>query len=312
MLKKFKEIKPLIIGIGIQGKRHLEAQLNLGFKTGIYSTNPKIKQSFEKNNNVIIFDNLADGIDWSNLVHVCTPDDKHTEFVAEALKKGKTVLCEKSLTTNLEDALKLQQLAHKHNGLLIVGQNYRLTPTFAEIRERILAGQIGIITKIETTYFHDESNYQQRYGNKNFLYTGGAHAVDLASWISGEKISTAEVISSGNLYYQIAVQFSSGLIGEIKLDASLSRDISGTDLIVYGEQGKLVGHNKLDELLAYKNKNRKPQVIKFPNTSTFTVALEIKIIDDYLLGRRNFYWPLPDVDEAVNTIKILDAVEKSF
>ena len=84
MFKKLKEIKPLIIGLGLAGSRHLEAQLKLGIKTGVYNINPHKLEPFKKNPRVIIFDNLQKAIDWSNLVHVCTPDDKHTEYVALA------------------------------------------------------------------------------------------------------------------------------------------------------------------------------------------------------------------------------------
>ncbi|MBU1031646.1 Gfo/Idh/MocA family oxidoreductase [Patescibacteria group bacterium] len=313
-MNKLKIIKPLIIGLGVAGKRHLEAQLKLGFQTGVYSLNFKKTDPIGKQDNVIIFDNLEEAIEWSNLVHVCTPDDKHTEYVAMALKKGKAVLCEKSFTTNLEDALFLQKLAHKYNCLLIIGQNYRLTPTFAEIKKRVLVGDLGTIKKIETTYLHDRLQYQQRAPlrkNQDFLYIAGSHAVDLACWIADEEIVNIKASSENILNYQISIKFSSGIMGSIKLDAISSRPVNGTDLIVGGDKGKLVSHNKLDKLLFYEIGNRKPRSTKFLNTQTHTTALEVKIIDDYLLGKRNSYWPIPNVDEAINTIKILDAVEKT-
>lgn len=312
-INQYKGIKPLVIGIGVQGIRHVEAQLNLGIKTGIYSTNPQTKEFYRKNSNVIVFDNLEEGIDWSNLVHVCTPDDKHTEFVAKALKKGKAVLCEKSFTTNLKDALYLQNLAHKYNTTLIVGQNYRLTPTFLETQKRVSEGQLGKITRIEATYLHDNRDYKRRYPNANFLYMGGSHAVDLACWIADEQVVNvqASVTNSNPTAYQIMLKFSSGLLGNIRLDANSPRSRSGSDLIVEGDKGKLVSHNKLDQLLFYERGNRKPKSIQFPNTRTHTIALEVEIIDGYLLDRRNPYWPIPNVDEAINAIKILDTVEKT-
>ncbi|TSC87778.1 MAG: oxidoreductase family protein [Microgenomates group bacterium Gr01-1014_7] len=307
-----KKIRPLVIGIGVAGRRHLEAQLNLGIKTGIYTTNPQTAKSLRAQNNIIVFDNFEDGLDWSNLVHVCTPDDKHTEFVAKALKKRKVVLCEKSFTTNLSDALYLQKLAHQYDVVIIVGQNYRLTPTFAETRKRVLEGQLGTITQIETTYFHDRNDYQRRYSDRNFLYIGGSHALDLACWIAGEQVVSIKASSENKLNYQIIVKFSSGLKGDIKLDASSPRSISGTDLIVYGEKGKLVSHNKLDKLLFYKKGAKLPQSILLPNTKTFTIPQEVKIVDDYLLGKVTSHWPLPAVDEAVNLIKVLDAIKKAI
>lgn len=317
MIKKINDIKPLMIGIGGAGRRHLEAQLGLGIKTAVYTTNPQTRKSLEGQKNVIVFDNLQEAIDWSNLIHVCTPDDKHTEFVAMAVKKGKATLCEKSFTTSLKDALYLQKLAHQYDATIFVGQNYRLTPTFLETRRRVLNGDLGKISRIETTYLHDASEYQQRKPerkNQDFLYVGGSHAVDLACWIVDEQEAVnvwASSTDSKPKAYQIKLEFSSGIFGYIKLDATSHQPRNGSDLKVFGDKGKLIGHNQSDKLLFYKKRNRKPQLIQFPNTKTFTTALEVKIIDDYLLGRRNSYWPIPNVDEAINTIEILDTVEKT-
>lgn len=295
MVNQLKNIKPLVIGVGVAGKRHLEAQLSLGIKTGVYNINPEKTKPLKNNPNIIVFENLEKALDWSNLVHVCTPDDKHTEYVAMAIKKGKAVLCEKAFTTNLEDALYLQKLAHEHDATVIVGQNYRLTPTFAETRKRVLEGKLGTITTIKTTYFHDNSDYKRRYPNVNFLYMGGSHAVDLACWIVGEKIISTKASIKNDLNYQIDIKFASGLLGIIKLDASSPRSISGTDLIVSGEKGKLASNNKVGEI----------------NNKTLTIPIEIRIVDDYLSGKLTSFSPLPGVDEAVNTIKILDTIARS-
>lgn len=322
MAKKLKEIKPLVIGIGIAGRRHLEAQLNLGIKTGIYTTNPQTAKSLRKQANIIVFDDLKKGIEWSNLVHVCTPDDKHTQFVARAFKKGKAVLCEKPLTTNLKDALYLQSLTHKHNATLIVGHNYRLTPTFMETRKRVLDGSLGTITGIQTSYLHDMTEYRSENkwrNSQDFLYVDGSHAVDLACWVVNDKVVSVQAASGNKIRreyeslerYQIILKFSSGLVGHIRLDASSARPINGTDLIVDGELGQLASHNKIDKLLFYRKGGGKAKSIKFANTQTLTTTQEVKIVDEYLLGKRNSCWPLPQVDEAVNTIKILNAIEKA-
>lgn len=322
MANELREIKPLVIGTGLAGSRHLEAQLSLGIKTGVYDINPEKTKPLKKNPNVIVFDNLEEALDWFNLLHVCTPDDKHTQYVALALKLGKAVLCEKPLTTNLKEALYLRDLTHKHNATLIVGQNYRLTPTFMESRKRVSEGKLGTITSIETTYLHDMTEY--RLGNKwrksqDFLFVDGSHAVDLACWIINDQVVSIQAASGNKIKkeydsqerYQIILKFRSGILGHIKLDASSARPINGTDLIIDAELGQLISHNKIDKLLVYKKGNKKPKSIHLPNNQTFTTRLEVKIIDDYLLGKCTTHWPLPEVDEAVNTIKILDAIQRS-
>lgn len=314
-MSKYKTIKPLIVGLGVAGKRHLDAQLKLGFQTGVYSSHLKKKDPLGKQSNIIIFENLEEAVEWSNLVHICTPDDKHTEYVALALERGKAVFCEKTFTNSLENALSLQLLAHKYNNILLVAQNYRLTPSFAETKKMISSGILGKITRIKTTYLHDANEYQQRTAankNKDFLYIGGSHAVDLACWIADEPVKKVQATATKNypVRYKIILELVSGLSAQIELDASSPRSRSGTDLIVEGENGRLVSHNKYDQLLYYKTGNKTPRSIKLANNKTLTTALEVKIMDDFLLGRKNTYWPLPNVDEAVNTIKVLDEIQK--
>lgn len=322
MEHKFKNIKPLVIGMGLAGNRHLKAQLDLGIETGVYNISPQKINHLKKQANVIVFDNLQDAISWSSLVHVCTPDNTHAEYIALALKNGKAVLSEKPLTTNLQDALNLQVLSHEHSSTLIIGHNYRLTPTFMETKKRILEGDIGTITAIETTYLHDMTAY--RLGTKarnmqDFLYVGGSHAVDLACWVMNEKVVSVQAAVGNKIRpeydcqerYQIILHFASGILGHITLDASSPRPNNGSDLIVNGENGQLANHIRSNKLMFYKKGDKKPEFIILPNTQTRTTALEVKILDDYLAGNSTSYLPLPNVDEAIHVIKILHAIQKA-
>lgn len=322
MGNKYKSIRPLIVGLGLAGNRHLGAQLKLGIKTGVYNIRPEKTKTLKDNPNVIVFEDLDKALDWSNLVHVCTPDDKHTEYVAKATQKGRAVFCEKPLTTNLSEALKLQELADKHSSTLIVGQNYRLTPTFLESKKMVMQGSIGTVTGIEVSYLDDMDNY--RSGTKwrnmqDFLYVGGSHAVDLACWIINEPVVSVQAAAGTKIRpeydslerYQIILKFASGILGHISLDSSSAQIVDGSNLVVYGANGQLISHNKKDELLIYKKGDSKPKSLKLPNSTTFTTSEEIKIIDDFLSGENTSHWPLPDIKEALNTIKILTAVEKA-
>lgn len=48
----------------------------------------------------------------TDIIYITTPHNTHIKFMIEALKNGKHVLCEKSITLNseeLEEAVKLQR-----------------------------------------------------------------------------------------------------------------------------------------------------------------------------------------------------------
>jgi len=101
------------------------------------------------------------------------------------------------------------------------------------------------------------------------------------------------------------------VLGHISLDASSARLAHGSDLIIDGENGQLANHIKSNKLMFYERGDGKLKFIKLPNTQTRTTALEVKIMNDYLSGKATSYWPLPNVDEAINTIKVLDAIQKA-
>lgn len=316
-------IRPLVIGIGSSGTRHLNAQLEMGFETGVFDINPMAKQGLKNNTKVIIFEKLDEALGWANLVHVCTPDDLHTDFAAEALKRRIAVICEKPFTTRLQDALDLQELSHQFQTPLLVGHNYRLTPSFLESRKRVLDGQLGKITWVETTYLHDMTEYQKMTPwrkNQDFLYGGGSHAIDLAMWAIDEDVISVQAIIGDKTrpeyempeIYSINLKFRSGTIGHVRLDASLARPYHGTDLCIDGSKGQISSHTKRDQLTVYKRGNRKPYSIRVCNTKTFTIPGEIQLIDDYLLGKNSNTWPIPMADETIKTMRVLDTIEKAI
>lgn len=309
--------------MGIAGKRHLQAQLHLGIKTGIYTHNPATIYQFKKHPNIIVFDTLQEAMSWSNLVHVCTPDDTHSEYIALAMKQSKAVLSEKPLTTKLQDALELQKLSQEYKAPLIVGQNYRLTPTFLETKNQVSQGKLGTITTIETTYLHDMTEYRlgEKWRNiQDFLYVGGSHAIDLAFWVIGEKVINVQAAIGKKIRteynceerYQIILTFASGILGHVTLDSSSARLIHGSNVIVTGEKGQLSSHMKKNKLIWFKKGDKNVKSITVPNIQTRTIALEIKIVNDYLLGKTSSYQPLPDIHEAVHVIKILDTIKRAI
>lgn len=68
-------------------------------------------------------------------VIVATPASTHFEIVSKMLQMGKSVLCEKPITTNTSDSSKLQKIAR--NGVLQIGQTYLYHPVFNSIKSEI-------------------------------------------------------------------------------------------------------------------------------------------------------------------------------
>ncbi|MBR1692537.1 MAG: Gfo/Idh/MocA family oxidoreductase, partial [Lachnospiraceae bacterium] len=81
-------------------------------------------------------------------VAVLAPTDVHEEMVTACLRAGYPVICEKSLTTSYESALRIKACAEETKGFLCVTYNYTGYPMVRALRDQIQEGKLGKITNI--------------------------------------------------------------------------------------------------------------------------------------------------------------------
>jgi predicted dehydrogenase len=135
------------------------------------------------------------------LVDICTPGDTHAEIAIAALAAGKHVLCEKPLANTLAEAEAMAAAAARaaQNGVrAMVGFNYRRVPAIALARRLVEQGRIGALRHVRAAYLQDwladaavplTWRLQQDRAGSGALGDIGAHAVDLAQYLSGEHLA---------------------------------------------------------------------------------------------------------------------------
>jgi predicted dehydrogenase len=135
------------------------------------------------------------------LVDICTPGDTHAEIAIAALDAGKHVLCEKPLGNTLAEAEAMAAAAARaaqHGVRAMVGFNYRRVPAIALARRLINDGRIGGLRHIRAAYLQDwladvsvplTWRLQQERAGSGALGDIGAHAVDLAQYLSGDHLT---------------------------------------------------------------------------------------------------------------------------
>jgi len=135
------------------------------------------------------------------LVDICTPGDTHAEIAIAALDAGKHVLCEKPLANTLAEAGAMADAAARaaQNGVrAMVGFNYRRVPAIALARRLIMDGRIGTLRHVRAAYLQDwltdaavplTWRLQQERAGSGALGDIGAHAADLAQYLSGEHLT---------------------------------------------------------------------------------------------------------------------------
>lgn len=134
------------------------------------------------------------------LVDVCTPGDSHAEIAIAALEAGKHVLCEKPLANSVAEAeamVAAAERARSRGQLAMVGFNYRRVPALAYARTLIAEGRLGTLRHVRVTYLQDwlvdpdfplTWRLQREHAGSGALGDLGAHAVDIAQYLTGEHL----------------------------------------------------------------------------------------------------------------------------
>jgi predicted dehydrogenase len=90
-----------------------------------------------------------------DVVHICTPNQTHTDMAQATLAAGKHVVCEKPLATTVADAQRLTDLAHDAGLVASVPFVYRFYASVREARNRIARNLGGPLWLVHGTYLQD-------------------------------------------------------------------------------------------------------------------------------------------------------------
>ncbi|APX01833.1 Gfo/Idh/MocA family protein [Arthrobacter sp. QXT-31] len=136
-----------------------------------------------------------------DLIDICTPGNTHTEIAIAALEAGKHVLCEKPLANSVEEAERMTVVAEaaaKRGVFAMCGFSYRRTPALALAKRMVDGGRLGTIRHVRAQYLQDwlsDENAPMTWrldrskSGSGSLGDIGAHSIDAAQWITGQKIS---------------------------------------------------------------------------------------------------------------------------
>jgi predicted dehydrogenase len=141
-----------------------------------------------------------------DVVDIVTPGDSHAEIACAALAAGKHVICEKPLANSVDEARAMADAAHAAaaDGILaMVGFTYRRVPAVTLARDLVAQGHVGTIRQVTASYHQDwlvdpASPFTWRL-DKSLAGSGalgdiGAHAIDLAQFVTGHRVTSVSGI----------------------------------------------------------------------------------------------------------------------
>ena len=195
-----------------------------------------------------------DGIE---AVAIVTPNNVHYGPAKTFLEAGIHVICDKPLTSTLEDARKLAAVKPKNGAKFLLTHNYTGYPLIRQARELVKSGALGKIRVIQVEYPQDWLTLPADPGNKQAAWrtdpkrsgAGGAigdigtHAYNLARYVTQLK---TEAISADLQSFvkgrkvddnvHILLRFQGGARGMLWASQVAPGNENGLQLRVYGDK----------------------------------------------------------------------------
>lgn len=200
----------------------------------------------------------ADGID---AVAIVTPNHMHFPVAKAFLEQGIHVICDKPMTSTLEDAHALLEVAERADALFVLTHNYTGYPMVRQARDMVARGDLGKIRVVQVEYPQDwltealENTGEKQAGWRTDPARSGAggsigdigtHAYNLACFVTGQEASelAADLHSfvprrqlDDNAH--VMLRFGDGARGMLWCSQVAPGNENALRLRVYGENGGL-------------------------------------------------------------------------
>jgi predicted dehydrogenase len=132
-----------------------------------------------------------------DLVSIVTPVFTHCEMTLAALDAGKSVLCEKPMAMNADEARRMTEAARSAGKLALIDHELRFLPGRLKLHELLRRGDIGTVQHVKLTFRSDSRADPNRPWNwwsdkrqgGGALGAIGSHVIDAFRWLLSTEVS---------------------------------------------------------------------------------------------------------------------------
>src|SRR5438445_13793771 len=199
--------------------------------------------------------------DRIDAVSIVTPNHLHFAPAKAFLEAGIHVICDKPLTTTVEDAVALAQMVRRSGLIFGLTHNYTGYPLVRQAREMIEAGELGRIRVVQVEYAQDWlTTPVEATGNKQAVWRDdhaesgpagslgdiGTHAYNIACFVTGLRCD--QVAADVSIFVpgrrlddnvEVLLRFEGGARGMLWASQVATGNENNLRLRVYGEKAGL-------------------------------------------------------------------------
>src|SRR5229473_2735690 len=194
-------------------------------------------------------------------VAIVTPNNLHYAMAKTFVEAGFHVICDKPLTTTLEEALDLEKIVKRSNIIFGLTHNYTGYPMVRQARQMIADGELGKIRIVQVEYAQDwlatpleQTGQKQAAWRTDPAQSGpggslgdiGTHAYNLACFVTGlrcdQLAADVSIFVPGRRLddnVQMLLRFDGGARGMLWASQVATGNENNLRLRVYGEKAGL-------------------------------------------------------------------------
>jgi len=224
--------------------------------------------------------------DRTEAVAIVTPNNMHYPMAKTFLEAGFHVICDKPLTTTVQEALDLAAIV-KRTGLIFgLTHNYTGYPMVRQARQMIADGQLGKIRLVQVEYAQDwlatpleQTGQKQAAWRTDPAQSGaagslgdiGTHAYNIACFVTG--LHCREIAADVSIFVpgrrlddnvQLMLRFAEGAKGALWASQVATGNANNLRLRVYGEKAGLEWHQEEPNTLQFAKLNGTPEILRRP------------------------------------------------
>src|SRR6266403_1173532 len=221
--------------------------------------------------------------DRIDAVSIVTPNHLHFAPAKAFLEAGIHVICDKPLTTTVEDAVALAQMVRRSGLIFGLTHNYTGYPLVRQAREMIEAGELGRIRVVQVEYAQDWlTTAVERTGQKQAVWRTdpaqsgpagslgdiGTHAYNIACFVTGLRFE--QVAADVSIFVpgrrlddnvQVLLRFEEGARGMLWASQVATGNENNLRLRVYGDKAGLEWGQENPNYLRFTKYGKPPETI---------------------------------------------------
>lgn len=262
---------------------------------------------------------LAD--DEIDAVYIPLPNHLHDEWARKAADAGKHVLCEKPLTCDANSAAALVAYCRAKGVRLMDGFMWPHHPRTKKIREVIDSGIIGDVKKVVTAFSFKldglpptNIRMQRAAGGGSLLDVGCYTAYAIRWWMGAEPVKVmahAKYVQDVDVELSAVLTFADGRTAH--MDCGFAHPLRTWVEIVGCDETLWVPNMWIPDASATFRVLRQRGLFgtEFQEFEVRGEDQMVHMLDDFAAAVREKREPYPNPDEAVKTLRVLDALAAS-